>query len=236
MRKEPVDAVLAKESWRMGSRHVPGGTYYVVRRSGRFGRAIFRDALDYAAFERLLALALVRYRCRLHAFRWERDSIHLAVQVNDRPVGRFLRWLCGWYERSMSKGAVEEMLFEQSYRAMLIGPGEALLSLIQYLHLRPVGAGAALSSHHAYLGVVHIPWLTTSVALGMLAPSLEQGRIEYRGMMERLENNPATLFVDVERYRERRPALSDFRSPRERNVDPLQIRAVPARLEKDSRF
>jgi len=225
------------------SPHVRGGIYYVVRRSRHPGQPLFREAFDHATFESLLALALARYRCRLHAFRWEPDAIHLAVQVSDRPVGRFLQWLCSWYARSMCNGAVKGMLFEQRYRAMLIGPGEGLLRVIQYLHRRPVGgrsatsaADSVLSSHHAYLGVVHIPWLTTSVALRTLAPSVKQGRVEYRWMIERLETEPAMSFVDIERHRERRPALADLRSLREGDVGPLQIRAVLAPLEKDFRF
>jgi REP element-mobilizing transposase RayT len=173
---------------------VAEGIYYVVRRSRHPGQPIFSDALDYAAFESLLALALARYRCRLHAFCWEPDAIHLVMQVSDRPVGRLLRWLCSWYSRSVSNGAFKRVLFEPTYRATLIESGEALLGLIQYLHLGVVGDGTAigpadsvLSSHRAYLGIVHIPWLTTAVVLRMLAPGLEQGRLEYRGMMQRLD-------------------------------------------------
>lgn len=171
------------------SQPVAEGIYYVVRRSRQPGQPIFSDALDYAAFESLLALALARYRCRLHAFCWEPDAIHMVMQVGDRPVGQFLRWLCSWYSRSVSDGTVKRVLFEPAYRATLVEPGPVLLGLIRYLHLGYVGV---LSSHRAYLGSVHIPWLTTAVVLRMLAPGLEQGRREYRWMMERLDRDPGT--------------------------------------------
>jgi hypothetical protein len=232
-----------RETRRARSRHLNGGVYYVVRRSRHPGQPIFTDALDYATFERFLALALARYRCRLHAFYWEPHAIHMAMQVGGRPIGRFLQWLCSWYSRSVSQHAVKASLFEQSYQATLIEPGESLLALIRYLHLRAVGAGvatepadSALSSHHAYLGVVHIPWLTTSAVLHMLAPSLEQGRLEYRWMMQRLEEDPAELFAGIERYRQLRPRLFDLPSLRERNVESLQIRALPVPPRKDSRL
>lgn len=241
--------------------HVRDGFYYVVRRSRYPGQAIFNDALDYATFESLVALALARYRCRLHAFFWEPDAIHLVMQVGDRPVGRFLRWLCSWYARSVSKGAVKRVLFEPSYRATLLEPGQALLRLIRYLHLGAVDAGAAtdpadsaLSSHRAYLGSVHIPWLTTAVALGMLAPSVEQGRVEYRGMMRGVtggageiatggevsrreeKETAAMLFGGVEPDRRLSSELFQVPSLRERNVESLQIRVEPVLLGKDARF
>jgi putative transposase len=249
---------MTRERRRARSRHVPGGVYYVVRRGGHTGRPIFVDALDYATFERLLALAVARYRCRLHGFYWEPDAVHLAIQVSDRPVGRFLQWLCGWYSRSVSNGRAKESLFEQNYRAMLIEPGQTLLRLIRYLHLGPVDAGtaadpadSALSSHRAYLGIVHIPWLTTSVALRLLAPSLEGGRVEYRRWMmqgtmpsegklavlsQQMEKNSATVAAGVDRHRGLHPELLELPSLRARSVESLQIRAVPVPRGKDSRL
>jgi hypothetical protein len=110
---------------------------------------------------------------------------------------------------------------EPSYRATLVEPGQALLTLIRYLHLRPVSAGAAtdpadsaLCSHRAYLGIVHIPWLTTSAALRMLAPSLERGRLEYRWMMDGTTCDEGEFALG--------------RSLRERRMESLQIRAAPA--------
>jgi len=246
---------MVREKRWVRSQAVRDGFYYVVRRSRCSGQPIFSDALDYAAFESLVALALARYRCRLHAFYWEPEAIHLAVQVSDRSVGRFLRWVCSWYSRSVSKGAVNRVLFEPGYRAALIEPGEDLLRLIRYLHLGAGAAGeradCALSSHRAYLGSVHIPWLTTSVALGMLAPSVEQGRVEYRGMMggargdagklvtgeevSRLgEKESAVLFGGVERKWQLGSGLFELPSHRERNVESLEIRAVPVVLGKDA--
>ena len=224
------------------SQPVPEGIYYVVRRSRQPGQPIFSDALDYATFESLLVLALARYRCRLLAFCWEADAIHLVMQVSDRPVGRFLRWLCSWYSRSVSNGAVKRVLFEPTYRATLIEPGPALLSLIRYLHLGAVGVGAgtdpadsALSSHRAYLGIVHIPWLTTAVVLRMLAPGVELGRLEYRGIMRRPDMDGETLVDGGEHRRTLRPELFEFPSLVERNVESLEIRVIPVLSGKDAR-
>jgi hypothetical protein len=73
---------------------------------------------------------------------------------------------------------------------LLIDPDAYLLKLIRYLHLIPVRSGSvrdpndyALSSQRAYMGVTQIPWLTTSVALRMLAQRPEQARYAYRRLM-----------------------------------------------------
>jgi hypothetical protein len=94
---ESHDPRIMRKTRQARSPHLPNGVYYVVRRSGHTGQPIFRDALDYAIFERLLALALAlalaRYRFRLHAFYWEPDANHMAMQVSGMPIGRFLQWL-----------------------------------------------------------------------------------------------------------------------------------------------
>jgi len=81
-------------------------------------------------------------------------------------------------------------LFQQRYHSLLIDPDAYLLKLIRFLHFIPVRSGAvrdpndyALSSQRAYLGMTQIPWLTTSVALRMLAQRPEQARYAYRRLM-----------------------------------------------------
>ncbi len=81
-------------------------------------------------------------------------------------------------------------LFQQRYQALLIDPDAYLLKLIRYLHLLPVRAGRVaspddceLSSHRAYLGTNNVPWLTTSVALRLLAQRPDQARYAYRRLM-----------------------------------------------------
>jgi len=170
--------------------HVPGGVYYVVQRSNA-NQPIFTDAADYAIFERLLATMLARCRARVHAFCWEVDAIHLTLQVTDMPVGRLMQRLSSQYARRVHRRQGNGgHLFQQRYHSLLIDPDAYLLKLIRYLHLIPVRSGAvrdpsdyALSSQRAYLGMTQIPWLTTSVALRMLAQRPEQARYAYRRLM-----------------------------------------------------
>jgi putative transposase len=170
--------------------HVPGGVYYVVQRSNA-RQPIFTDAADYAIFERLLSTMLARCRARVHAFCWEVDAIHLALQVTDMPVGRLMQRLSSQYARRVHRRQGNGgHLFQQRYHSLLIDPDAYLLKLIRYLHLIPVRSESvrdpndyALSSQRAYMGMTNIPWLTTSVALRMLAQRPEQARYAYRRLM-----------------------------------------------------
>ncbi len=170
--------------------HVPEGVYYVVQRSNA-RQPIFTDPADYATFERLLSTMLVRCRARVHAFCWEVDAIRLVVQISDMPVGRLMQRLSSQYARRVHRRQGESgHLFQQRYQALLIDPDAYLLKLIRYLHLLPVRSGRVaniddheLSSHRAYLGVMNVPWLTTSTALRMLSQRPEQSRYAYRRLM-----------------------------------------------------
>jgi putative transposase len=170
--------------------HVPGGVYYVVQRSNA-RQPIFTDAADYAIFERLLSTMLARCRARVHAFCWEVDAIHLVLQVTDMPVGRLMQRLSSQYARRVHRRQGNGgHLFQQRYHSLLIDPDAYLLKLIRNLHLIPVRGGAvhdpndyALSSHRAYVGMATIPWLTTSIALRMLAQRPDQARYAYRRLM-----------------------------------------------------
>ena len=170
--------------------HVPEGVYYVVQRSNA-RQPIFTDPADYATFERLLSTMLVRCRVRVHAYCWQIDAIRLIVQISDMPVGRLMQRLSSQYARRVHRRQGESgHLFQQRYHAVLLDPDAYLLKLIRYLHLLPVRGGRVAnpddyewSSHRAYLGTTNVPWLTTNVALRMLAQRPEQARYAYRRLL-----------------------------------------------------
>ena len=170
--------------------HVPEGVYYVIQRSNA-RQPIFTEPADYATFERLLSTMLVRCRVRVHAYCWELDAIRMIVQISDMPVGRLMQRLSSQYARRVHRRQGESgHLFQQRYQALLIDPDAYLLKLIRYLHLLPLRAGKVaspddyeLSSHRTYLGTGNVPWLTTNVALRMLAQRPDQARQAYRRLM-----------------------------------------------------
>jgi putative transposase len=155
--------------------HVPGGTYYIVQHGSTL-HPIFSQPEDYGLLERLLSATLNRTGARLHAYCWTPSAIHLVLQIADVSVGRIMQGLTSRYARSMHQRFGESgHFFRQRYQAALIDPDAYLLKLVHYIHHRPVldglveQAGAhPYSSHNAYLGEVHVPWLHTRTTLHAL--------------------------------------------------------------------
>lgn len=143
---------------------------------GSAKRPIFSQPQDYQLFERLLATALHRTGTRLHAYCWTPAAIHLALQIDSVPVGRFMQGITSRYARGIHERAAESgHFFRQRYEAALIDPDTYLLELIRYIHHVPVRDGLSkdpasypFTSHLAYLGRGHVPWLTTLAALRLL--------------------------------------------------------------------
>src|ERR1700749_1260508 len=139
--------------------HVPDGMYYVVQRSNA-RQPIFAEPDDYLTFERLLSSMLARCRVRAHAYCWEKEAIHLVLQITDMPVGRSMQRLSSQYARRVHRRAGElGHLFQQRYHALVIDPDVYLLRLIRHVHMLPVRTGKvtdpadyAFSSHQAYAG------------------------------------------------------------------------------------
>lgn len=139
--------------------HVPGGTYYLFRRTdSRY--PIFSRPEDYARFEDLLTLALDSSRIKLLGYCWLPDAIHLVIEISDRPIAGFMRNLMWRYSREQQRRPDQTRpWFRERYHATLVQPEAYLDALICYLHYLPMRAGLAASpgdypysSHHAYLG------------------------------------------------------------------------------------
>lgn len=158
--------------------HVPGGTYYVVQQ-GSSRQPIFSRPDDYALFERLIAMTLSRTGARIHAYCWTANTIHLALEIDDVSVGRFMQGLTSHYARSVHQQAGETgHFFRNRYKATLIDPDAYLLKLIRHIHQVPVRAGLeansdaySQSSHSAYLATSNVEWLTTRTAQRLLTVS-----------------------------------------------------------------
>ena len=165
--------------------HVPGGTYYIVQQ-GSAHQPIFSQPEDYQLFERLLSAALNRTDSRLHAYCWTPNAIHMAVQIDEISVGRFMQGLTGRYARNIhQRDGASGHFFQQRYKALLVDPDEYLLKLIRHMHYVPVLGGLvhspgefAQSSHNAYVGVADVQWLNTRAALRSLNDNIPGGYVE----------------------------------------------------------
>jgi hypothetical protein len=171
--------------------HIENGFYYIVMSSNP-QLHIFSHPNDFGDFERFLSNALESCQVRIHAFAWQRDSAHLVVQIAETPVGRFVQRLACQYARKVhrQRGGAGH-LFQQRHHALYIDPNIYLLRLIRFVHwLSEVDSTLdgidrnRLSSHSAYLGITHVPWLTISVALSMLARISPRPEEAYVAFME----------------------------------------------------
>ena len=146
--------------------HIPGGTYYVVRRT-HSDKPIFENAGDYSLAQNILPSMLRRTGARLLAYCWMPDAMHLALQVDTAPVGDFMRTFTSQYAQQVHRRTGERgQLFRRPYEATLIDPKHYLRSLVAHLHFLPVRAGIASepadylhSSYRAYAGLAPLAYL-----------------------------------------------------------------------------
>ena len=139
--------------------HVPGGTYYVFR-STDSRHPIFSRPEEYARFDELLPIALASSDARLLAYCWLPESVHLVIEIGERPVALFMRDLMWRYSRSVWQRVGEDRpWFRERYRATLVQAETYLEALIHYVHYLPLRAPLSAdptvyphSSHLAYLG------------------------------------------------------------------------------------
>jgi REP element-mobilizing transposase RayT len=139
--------------------HVPGGTYYIFRRTDA-RHPIFTQPEEYTRFGELLPISLASSDAKLLAYCLLAESVHLVVQIGERPVALFMRDLMWRYSRSpWHRLNGNRPWFRERYRATLVQSEIYLESLVRYIHYLPVRAGIAAdpgdyaySSHLTYLG------------------------------------------------------------------------------------
>lgn len=170
--------------------HVPGGCYHVVLR-GNHQESLFGSAADRRRLSDIVAEVLTQFVCRIHAFCWMTNHLHVLVQVADCPLGKIVQSLAVRYSRYRHKALrTRGHLFERRYKAKLVDVDAYFLTLLRYIHLNPVKAGMVAdpsdypwSSHRAFLGAESISWLTTDFGLSLFSNDLVQARIAYRQFM-----------------------------------------------------
>src|SRR6185437_4028692 len=155
--------------------HVPGGTYYLFRRTDS-RHPIFSRAEEYTRFDELIPVALASSDAKLLAYCWQPESVHLVIEIAERPVAGFMRDLMWRYSRSTWHRVDEDRpWFRERYGATLIHAEPYLEPLTRYVHYLPVRTGLATapggypySSHAAYLGRRSGPPVRTRKLLGLL--------------------------------------------------------------------
>ncbi|MDQ6955331.1 MAG: transposase [Mariprofundaceae bacterium] len=182
--------------------HVHGGIYHVMLR-GNGGMEVFASDEDRCRFLLLLQEGSYRFGFRVHAFCLMSNHVHLAIQVSDVPLSNIMQNLSFRYTRWFNfRQKRLGHLFQGRFKAILIDQNTYFLALIRYIHLNPVRAEMVKdasdydwSGHNAYLGDVHIPWLTTDYLLGQLADSVDRARECYHEFVQAgMEEDHAKIF------------------------------------------
>jgi len=166
---------------------VENSFYHLILR-GNSREALFRCDADIESFHELAIRGLARYGCQLHAYCWMTNHIHAIVQVSDRPLWHYVRWLGTEYARRFNRRYQRSgHAFERRHRAILVDDDDYLLTLVRYIHLNPVDAGMVTdpenhcwNSHRAYLDPgERPPWLQTQFVLALFSADMTKAIQRY---------------------------------------------------------
>lgn len=116
-----------------------GAIYHVISR-GNYRKNLFEaDAAD--SFQKTLFEACARSGWRLHAYVIMTNHYHLALQTPEPNLVEGMRWLQGTFGNRFNAYRKERgHVFQSRYKSLLIESGDALLGLVNYIHLNPVRA------------------------------------------------------------------------------------------------
>ena len=171
--------------------HMPGGFYHVILR-GNARQPIFFDQEDRELWQEIIEDGLRRYQHRLHAYCWMTNHVHMSVQVGDKPLAAFMRYVASRHARKVNRKYNQTgHLFERRYRAILVQQDEYLKELLRYIHMNPVRARMVAdpadyrwSSHTAYLLRTSPDWLTIEFLQRMFGQrrlSASRAYVEFMG-------------------------------------------------------
>jgi putative transposase len=123
---------------------VEGGLVYHVLNRANARLLIFESDEDYAAFERVLAQAVVRSDMRLLAYCLMPDCFHLLVWPReDGDLSQFMRWLTvthtqRWHAQHGTAGSGH--LYQGRFKSFPVQSDEHFLTVCRYVERNPLRA------------------------------------------------------------------------------------------------
>jgi len=165
--------------------------YHVMLR-GNAKQVVFHTEEEYRYFEDILAQGLDQCAIVLHAYCWMKNHVHMALQVNDKPLSKLMQNISQRYTHWFNKRHDRVgHVFQGRYKAILVDREAYLAELIRYIHLNPVRADMVtdpieypLSSHAAYAGQVKRPdWLSIDPVLGQFGRTSSAAQAAYLRFM-----------------------------------------------------
>ena len=179
---------------------VPGLPQHVIQR-GNNRSAVFVEDSDYRFFHDCLRAGCERYECRVHAYVFMTNHVHLLMTPTDamgvsrvmQSVGRrYVRRFNDKYERSGT-------LWEGRHKATLVNTEQYLFTCYRYIELNPVRAGMVSnpgaypwSSYRSNALGTRDPLVTQHAQYNVLGTDARTRRDAYRALFE-MELDDATL-------------------------------------------
>ena len=174
--------------------------YHVINR-GNYRQDVFASVGAAIAFEKTLAETCELFGWRMHAFVIMRNHYHLALTTPMPNLVEGMHWLQGTYASRFNRLRSESgHLFQGRYQALLVEDAEALLRVVNYIHLNPVRAKIVptlqlakfrWSSLRRFGGTDQPRWLTAADWLESLGLRDDvAGWQHYRQLLEKLADDP----------------------------------------------
>lgn len=118
-----------------------GAVYHVISR-GNYRKELFLKEQSGLSFEKTLFEAVERCNWRLHAYVIMGNHYHLALETPEPNLVDGMRWLQSTFATRFNRFRKESgHVFQGRYKALLVGDGQTLSGLVNYIHLNPVRAG-----------------------------------------------------------------------------------------------
>lgn len=178
-------------------RVAPAGWVYHVMNRAAGRQVLFRDPIDFASFQRLLAQAQERHRMRIIAYCLMGNHWHLLLWPDtDDAISPFLHWLCTEHGKrwrkadgTIGRGAV----YQGRYRMSVVQYGQHLFRVWRYIERNALNAGLVDRAEQW-------PWSSLSEAVGD-RPELSPAPLAKPENWLEIVNEPQTL-AELEAVRE----------------------------------
>jgi putative transposase len=118
------------------------GAFYHVLNRGNYRQELFTVGQSGQQFEETLFEACGRFGWRLHAYVLMSNHYHLALETPEPNLAVGMQWLQSTFANRFNRLVRERgHVFQGRFKSLVVQDGAALLAVVNYIHLNPVGAG-----------------------------------------------------------------------------------------------